>query len=410
MNLSNKIKVLYIHHTTALGGATNSMLFTIQNLPKDQFQSKVLFLDKEGPASDLFKNNNIEIDHLFGITHFQHAENGKIKWIGRIPLKPIFQFIKMLKSVGSIAEYLLNQKVDIIHINTSVMLAVGLACKKIKQNVVWHVREPISKGVFGVRRYIVTKIISKCANQIIAISKQDLKAIGDPKNGNVVYNFLNFEKFNSETVQDKLHQELNLPPNTKIILMLGGVVHSKGADVLIESIPQIINHNSNIHFVIVGYPPNQPNQKNQRFNWNRSMSDKCINLISKYKIDKYITFLGLRNDIPELLISSNILVWPATVPHFSRPIIEAQAMGIPTIGTNFKVTKEVIVDEETGLTFVNGNSKDLAKKINQLLNDKVLYKKISFQAYQEAKNRFNADINIKKVVSIYHSIYKETSV
>ncbi len=396
--------ILFIHHTTALGGATNSMLFTIQNLPKDQFQSKVLFLDKEGPASDLFKNNNIEIDHLFGITHFQHAENGKIKWIGRIPLKPIFQFVKMLKSVGSIAEYLLNQKVDIIHINTSVMLAVGLACKKIKQNVVWHVREPISKGVFGIRRHIVTRIISNCANQIIAISKQDLKALGNPKKGNIVYNFLNFEKFNSESVQDKLHQELNLSNDTKIILMLGGVVHSKGADVLIESIPQIITHNSNIHFVIVGYPPNQPNKKNQRFNWNKSMSNKCINLISKYKLEKYITFIGLRNDIPELLASSNILVWPATVPHFSRPIIEAQAMGVPTVATNFEVTKEVIIERETGLTFENGNSNDLANKINLLLDDQALYNKISEQAYLEAKNRYDADKNIKKVMAIYQSL------
>ena len=130
-----------------------------------------------------------------------------------------------------------------------------------------------------------------------------------------------------------------------------------------------------------------------------------MKLITDKGLTKFITFLGLRNDIPEVLLSSHILVWPATVSHFSRPIIEAQAMGIPSIGTDFEVTREVIQEGETGLTFVNGDSTTLSKQINYLLNDTDLYDKISRQAYQQAKERFSADTNVKRIVAIYQSLH-----
>ncbi len=387
-----------------MGGATNSMLFTIQNLPKDKYASRVLFLDKEGPASELFRANNVEIDHLQGVTHFQHAENGKITWIGRKPLKPVFQFIQMLNSVKIIYDYLINQKIDLVHINTSVMLAVGIACYRIKLKVVWHVREPIARGVLGIRKFIVSRIIHKCANEIIAISNQDLKALGNPPNGNVIYNFVNFQKFNSETVKGNLHTELNLPIDTKIILMLGGIVHSKGADVIVESMPDVLNSNAQVHYVIAGYPPNQ-NNTNFKFRfWRNSLSKKCLKLISDNNLVKHITFIGLRNDVPELLASSYLLVWPATVEHFSRPVIEAQAMKVATIGTDYEVTREVIENNVTGLLFRKRNNKELATLTNTLLANKLLYDNLVKNGYEKAKKRYNSQINILQIVKVYEKL------
>jgi glycosyltransferase involved in cell wall biosynthesis len=396
-----KIKVLFIHHTTALGGATNSMLFTIDALPKDQFETTVLFLENPGLASELFQKKDIETKHLTGIVNYQHSFCAKIKWFGRNPIKPITQFFKMLFSISKIKNYLQQRgNFDIVHLNTSVMLPVGIACKLVGIKVVWHNREIIFNGFFGIRKFLVSEIIKWSSNKIIHISETGKKSIGDNKKSEVIYNYLDFTKFDKDEVNQMLQTELNLPPQTKIIIMLGGIVHSKGADVLIEAIPGIIKNHTNVHFVFVGYPPKKvSNQTNKK-----DIGTKCLQLINDFKIQQYVTFLGLRNDIPDVLASSNILVWPATVPHFSRPIIEAQAMGVPAVATNFEVTQEVIIEGETGLTFENGNSKELASKINLLLDDQALYQKISEQAFHEAKNRYDADKNIKKVMAIYQSL------
>jgi glycosyltransferase involved in cell wall biosynthesis len=396
-----KIRILYVHHTAAVAGATNSLLFTIQKLPKDKFDVKVLFLEKTGPAIELYKSKGIEIDSIDRVVNYQHANNAIIKWISRTPWKPITQFIKMLLSINVIMNYLKKNKssFDIVHINTSVMLAVGIACKIQKIKLVWHIREPITQGLLGIRRFVVRKIIKYCADQIIAISYQDKKSLGRCSKCTIIYNYVDFLKFDKNNVKYNLQKEINLEPNVKIVLMLGGTVHSKGADILIKSIPNVINNYPNLHFVVVGYPPT--NNANSKYKINKSVAQKCLEIINDNDLGKKVTFLGLRNDIPQLLSSSYLLIWPATVPHFSRPIIEAQAMGIPAIGTDFDVTREVIEEGETGLTFVNRNAELLAKKINLLLSDSQLYDKISQQGYNQAYSRFSADNNVNQIIEIY---------
>lgn len=403
------IKILFIHSNTAVGGATNSLLFNLLSLPKEEFSVKVLFLGNEGPASKLYIDNGIEIDHLSGIVNYQHAENGIIKWISRNPLKPITQFIGMLRSVKYMLAYLKKQDCDLVHINTSVMLPVGIAAKKMNLPVVWHVREPIAKGVLGIRRFFVRQILNKCSTEIIAISKNDAKALGHIKNINIVYNYVDFDKFKKTQNNYLLHDELNIHIEKKIIITLGGIVHSKGADVFLESIKEIIAIFPECHFVIVGYPPNTSKTKRTMLSgfFPKTISEKCEEIISNNKLESYVSFIGLRKDIPNLLNSSHLLIWPATVGHFSRPVIEAQALGIPCVATEFSSSREIIKDNQTGLLFENRNSNDLAQKVIKILSDQKLYDDISANGYGQAYLLFNKDINIELIKNIYKKIIEK---
>lgn len=401
----NCIKILYIHHTTALGGATNSLLYTIEQLPPKEFDVSVLFLQAEGPASELYRSKGVLVEHLYGVHVYQHAYGARIKWLGRNPIRPLTQFIKMLLSIPKLITYLKvhYKHIDIVHINTSVMLPVGIACKYLGLKVVWHNREVLYPGVLGIRRFMASTIIKWCSDKVIHISKMGEQSLGNSPKNEVIYNFIDFRMFDKTLYPFSLHDELGLDHEIKIITMLGGAVHSKGADVFINAMKDVLQTDQKVHFVIVGYPPVNTSYVNG-IDDKMDMSQKCLHLIAKHTLEQWVTFVGLRNDIPQILSSSYLLVWPATVPHFSRPIIEAQAMGIPPIGTNFEVTQEVIQEGETGLTFTNGDAKSLANQINRLLVDKELYNKISRQAYNQARECFSADTNVKKIVNIYHSL------
>lgn len=398
-----KTKLLYIHSNTAVGGATNSLLYNILSLPKDRFSVKVLFLGAKGPASDLFLEKGVEIDHLEGITNYQHAENAIIKWGGRNPIKPVTRFVRMLQSVPKIEAYLRKANCDMIHINTSVMLPVGLAAKKVGVKTVWHVREPIAKGNFGIRKTIARRIINKCSDKIIAISKQDAIALGESNKIEIVYNFVNFDNFNKDVYRFSLHDELGIDHQTNIITTLGGVIHSKGTDLFIKAAAKVLKQNPNSLFIVVGYPPNQ-NQKDRKFYQRKTQSYKCLNLIEELNLENKVKFVGIRNDIPQILASTKLLIWPASIPHFSRPIIEAQAMGVPAVGTDFPITREVIQPKETGLLFERFNEADLAEKINTLLTNKDLYTTISNKGYQQAVVKFNSENNFKKILGVYNSL------
>ena len=65
----------------------------------------------------------------------------------------------------------------------------------------------------------------------------------------------------------------------------------------------------------------------------------------------------------------SVIIFPATKPHFARPVIEGRAMGKPVIISNLQGNNEMVEDHINGLIFNSKRPKDLASKINNLLNE-----------------------------------------
>lgn len=406
-----------MHHTTAVGGATNSMLFIIQALNRDEFDVEVLFLDKKGPASPLFEKENITIHYLTDITVYQHADNSYIKWVSRKPWLPITRYFQIPQSASKLDVFFRANKYDIIHINTSVNLPVGISAKRNGLKVVWHIREPLRKGWFGIRRNLVRKIILKNADKIIAISKFDASKLGPNNKTEVIYNYVDFNKFDKNIDTSLFEGEMGFPTSTKAITTLGGTIHSKGADVFIKAANIVCQKYDDVVFLIAGYGLKEKIGLSGRLKIiikkfigaDYDKAHVCQSLIEEYNLSKKVIFLGLRNDIPQVLARSEMLVWPATVSHFARPIIEAGAMCKPSVATDFPSSREVIVENESGVFFPNKNHIILAEKICQLLENKPASDAMGLKAYDIAIQNFNAIINSKKIINIYNQLVENES-
>ena len=61
--------------------------------------------------------------------------------------------------------------------------------------------------------------------------------------------------------------------------------------------------------------------------------------------------MEFRENAVEVLGATDILVSPFLIPHFARSVIEAAAMGIPSIATDVGSHAEVILDGRTGLLY-----------------------------------------------------------
>ena len=66
---------------------------------------------------------------------------------------------------------LINDKYDLVHLNTSCLLIPAIAAKSLGLKVIWHIREELHSGVFGIRRHIIRKIFHKYSDIIISISR-----------------------------------------------------------------------------------------------------------------------------------------------------------------------------------------------------------------------------------------------
>ncbi|GIS66933.1 MAG: hypothetical protein CM1200mP6_00010 [Anaerolineaceae bacterium] len=72
------------------------------------------------------------------------------------------KILSFASSVRATHNYLRNLKPDLVHLNSSTLAASAQASHEAGIPVVWHIREPLAKGYFGVRGNGFVKELEIC--------------------------------------------------------------------------------------------------------------------------------------------------------------------------------------------------------------------------------------------------------
>lgn len=129
---------------------------------------------------------------------------------------------------------------------------------------------------------------------------------------------------------------------------------------------------SHVVFICIGELNKNKNQKWLLEAWkeiedeNRMLlivgDGKLRNQLEAFERDNRIErvmFLGYRDDIPELLAASDVLLSVSKREGLPKNVMEAMASGKPVIGTNVRGTRDLIMNKENGLLVDLGNSEQL---------------------------------------------------
>ena len=115
----------------------------------------------------------------------------------------------------------------------------------------------------------------------------------------------------------------------------------------------------------------------------------------------FLSVLGYRKDINILIGNSNIIVLPSYREGLPKVLLEAAACGRPVITTDVPGCRAAIEEGKTGLLVPPRDSLSLADKIEYLLRNKELLKKMGNAGRKLAEENFSLD----KVVSAHLKIY-----
>jgi glycosyltransferase involved in cell wall biosynthesis len=100
-------------------------------------------------------------------------------------------------------------------------------------------------------------------------------------------------------------------------------------------------------------------------------------------------FLGMRDDIPEMMAAMDIVVLASYAEGIPRVLMEAAAMEKPAVGTDVRGTREVIVDGETGYLVPARDAPALADAISRLSADPDQRHNMGKAARQRAEAHFD---------------------
>ena len=412
-SVSPKRRILFVHHAADLGGASLSLLSLIEQLDRRRYSPAVLFNCDPGSVAAPFQERGISIHVDPGISTYPHAQGA---WLGLRNLRPwemLTRAFQVRPSARRFREFLRAHPCDLVHLNSIVQIPAAMGARDAGLPVVWHIREELHPGYTGLRRAWVRRCIERYASRVIVISKHNAAQLPPGLRATVVYNFVDFERFDRNVSGSEFRARLQLPASVPIVGMLGGVLDSKGADVLTEAALLVRRRRPDVVFLIAGLPPGGESPSALKRTLRRlversgivpSAERRTLDLIRRHGLERTIRFMGLRRDIPEMLAACELLVWPASVSHFSRPIIEAGAMARPVVASDFPSSRELVIDGTTGLLTPPGNPHRLAEAIVRLLDRPDEARRMGEAGHALARERYNPERNAEAIFAIYDSI------
>jgi glycosyltransferase involved in cell wall biosynthesis len=161
-------------------------------------------------------------------------------------------------------------------------------------------------------------------------------------------------RFDPAATEATLRTELGIAADVPLIGTVAILRMKKGYQDLIAAIPRVLAAVPDAHFVFAGNGP-------QRDNIERALAEARIN-------DR-VHLLGLRSDIPQVLKSLDVFVLPTHQEALGTSYIEAQAMGVPVIGTRVGGVPDTMIEGETGLLVPPHDPPALADAIIALAGD-----------------------------------------
>lgn len=387
----SKKKILFIHHLSVIGGATKSLLSLVLATKSEGFDVSVLFYGEKGNAFDWFTSQDIDCHNFNNGKVFQHANGAYIPLIQKRPYRVFTIFFKAINSIRETKSVISSYSPDLVYLNTSLLFPAAIAAKQLNIKIIWHLREQIHNGLFGIRKKIIRFCFNNYSDKIIAISSTNASKINSQK-CKVIYNSTESKLEISENKLVDLKSKLKIT-DEKIICFLGGNVKSKGADLLFKTIKLLKKSNDNFIVIIAG-----------KFSLTGLNLNK-IELRAKKVIDsdpeilKCIRLIGVLDDVSTLLKISDILVWPANTSHFARPIIEAMMSETLVLASDFESSREIVENGVTG--FLTKNTPlEFNKQLTLLLETKANFNNIISNAKEKALLLFSQELNLKKNVHL----------
>ena len=205
----------------------------------------------------------------------------------------------------------------------------------------------------------------------------------------IIPNGVDLEKFQNLNCNFQINKSnLGFKEDDKILITTSRLVKKNAVSDVIKSLQYLPD---NIKFLILGVGPLEKNLKN--------LTDK-LNLRSRIKFAGQIN----HEELPGYFNLADIFIRPSLSEGLGNSFLEAMAFGLPIIGTPVGGITDFLKHKETGLVCEVNNPKDIAEKVESLLEDDDLRIKIIQNGKRLVKEEYNWDNIAKETEKIFLKI------
>lgn len=118
-------------------------------------------------------------------------------------------------------------------------------------------------------------------------------------------------------------------------------------------------------------------------------------------LEQNVRFLGLREDIFEIINATDIVVLASEKEGIPRVLMEAMFFKKPVVSTDVLGTRELVENKKTGFLAEHGNVAELSEHIRRLVEDRSLRIRMGEAGHERIKRDFDEKVVAERIHSVY---------
>lgn len=211
------------------------------------------------------------------------------------------------------------------------------------------------------KRRVAYRWVSRTAH-MVAVS-HDLQRFLEERIGvphdriTVIHNGVDMIPQRSPDQVRQLRSELGIGEDTFVLGIVGSLYPIKGHAYLFKALGPVLAQYPEARLLVIGQGELEQTLKQQ---------------VADLGIDKAVSFLGLRNDVPRLLPALDLFVLPSLSEGLSVALLEAMSAGVPILASKVGGNPEIVIDGETGYLVLPERSEELSARILELVRNRDL--------------------------------------
>jgi glycosyltransferase involved in cell wall biosynthesis len=387
------MRVLFVSHTSVVGGAEHWLLELLKSLGPDVFSIVAC------PPGDLQRrvaSAGISVHHLPGT-------EGSLRFHPWHTGRSVFELAWAGAAIRRLARRL---DVDVVHANSlRAGLAAAMAARLGGPQTVVQVHDCLPPGPVT---NLIHGTVRDGAAVVVANSRYTARRFAGSREHEkleVSWNPVDLDRFDPASwSRTRARDDLHLGAETHALGVVAQLTPWKGQDDAIKAAALSTRAGFDVRLFIVGKA--KFTAAAGRYD-NRSYEQYLRRLVREEGVEDVVAFLGERDDVPAILSALDLLLVPSWEEPFGRIAAEGMAMALPVIATSLGGPAEFIEDGRDGLLLPPRQPDRWSAAICELLSDHGRRAEMGQRARHKARRSFRAEDQAARMTDVFRRLVAE---
>jgi glycosyltransferase involved in cell wall biosynthesis len=354
----NLIKVLEVEASKGFGGQEKRSVRLANNMPED----KVKTYFAVNPDSVLMRDaEKLDIECLPVVTRATYD------------IFAVFTLVRYIKELG----------IDIVSTHSGrdgwlggmAAKIAGVKCVRVR-----HLQTPFASAFSY--KYLTDEVTA------ISNGVRDYIASRGVKREKIRLIFTGVDTRQFQKRDSSFRSEFGISNETFLIGIVAILRGAKRHKDLIDAL-KLLSEKYDVKLVIAGEGPQLENLQNK---------------IKEDGLEDRVIMTGYRSDTVNILSALDLFVLPSNMEALGTALLEAQACGVPVIGSRVGGIPEALEEGGSGLLFESENVGDLTEKIERFIVDKEFHARASKRAREFVEEKFSVEKMVEDTLKQYEEL------